>query len=72
MAWFKVIWECEFEADSYREAAEEARQALLDPDSELVCFEVEKSSGKKYMIDLMDPDDDPQDSALEQLAEEAT
>ena len=69
MAWYLVTWEMGFEADSYREAAEESRSEQLNPDSEALAFTVQKAStGRKVIIDLHE-DDDPQDPPLEQLAE---
>ena len=72
MASYKVTWEIDIgDADSYRDAAITAREIqLLNPESFSI-YEVHKlSSGKKVVIDVMDESDDPQDSALEQLAEE--
>lgn len=37
---YRVTWDIEIEANSPREAAEEARAIQLDPDSEAVYYEV--------------------------------
>ena len=72
MAIYKVIWEIHLDADSYRGAAERCRTMHLDPDSIASFFDVTNTNtGTTKSVDLLDPDDDPQDSPLEQLAQEA-
>lgn len=46
---YKVVWTIEVDAESPQEAAKEAREIMLNPESEAVVFEV---GGK--LIDLLD------------------
>jgi len=51
---FLVKWEIDIEADTAREAAEEAHKIHIDAGSEAVIFEVkDKETKVKEIIDLM-------------------
>ena len=72
MRTYEVIWRIAIEAQSYRDAADQAREIQLDPDSEALFFDLKNlSTGREVVVDLMDLEDNPQDPPLEQLAAEA-
>jgi hypothetical protein len=55
---FRVIWEIEIEADSPREAAQQARAIQLTPGMSATVFDVwAHTVGKMHRIDLVEEDD---------------
>jgi hypothetical protein len=61
MSEYVVTWQVEVEADSHREAAEEARKMQLDPDSEATSFvvvsAVDMGRGSRQIVDTLLEDD---------------
>lgn len=51
---YHVVWEIDIEAESPREAAEEAWAIMCHPDSNANYFEVFDQNGDKTNVDLMD------------------
>jgi len=52
---FRVIWEIEIEADSAKEAAQEARAIQLTPGTSATVFDVwAHAAGKMHRIDLVE------------------
>lgn len=60
MTLYRLTWEIEIEAESPREAAEIAREWLLDPTAECVVFEVRDFDNQEssVLIDLLEEDDE--------------
>ena len=55
MAQYRILWEIDVEADSPREAAQEARNIQLDPTSEAVVYTVyHEATEEVYDIDLLE------------------
>jgi hypothetical protein len=55
---FRVIWEVEIEADSPKEAAQQARAIQLTPGMAATVFDVwAYVAGKMHRIDLVEEDD---------------
>ena len=54
---YLVRWEMEIDADSEREAAEEARAYQAKPDSTAVVFDVFRPDGQIVRVDLLDEDE---------------
>ena len=52
---YLVKWEIEIDADSHREAAQEAKEIMLDPESEALYFIVDDGE-EELGVNLMDPE----------------
>lgn len=50
---YRVVWEIDIDANSPKEAAEEARRIQLDPESEAVVFDIFYQDETTH-IDLLD------------------
>jgi hypothetical protein len=55
MAQYRIIWSIDIEADSPEQAAHQARQYQLDPDSTATVFAVtDADTGQEQVVDLID------------------
>ena len=60
---YRITWEIDIDADTPQEAAKQARNVQLDPESSATVFDVWSEDGQQFHIDLMENEDNEQHAA---------